>query len=242
MKNLYAKGLALLAAIALLYYFVPRFKKQTIIEQPTFEEATGPDSPGEAIAFEILKTKDPLTGDVPRQRLDYARQIQSQRFAEQKLFNREAAVPGINWTERGPDNVGGRTRAIMYDQNDPAGKKVWAAGVGGGLWFTNDITAATTVWTKVNDAFNNLAITCITQGKSFTSKNKMFFGTGEGWANPDGIRGNGIWRSLDGGATWIQLPSTINSDSFRFVQDILYVDNSGGPCGFGTPGILSCTS
>jgi photosystem II stability/assembly factor-like uncharacterized protein len=45
----------------------------------------------------------------------------------------------IDWVERGPKNVGGRTRSIVIDPNDPTGKKMWAAGVSGGLWFTNNI-------------------------------------------------------------------------------------------------------
>ena len=48
----------------------------------------------------------------------------------------------LQWEERGPNNVGGRTRAIMFDPNDNANgyKKVWAGGVSGGLWYNNDIT------------------------------------------------------------------------------------------------------
>lgn len=45
------------------------------------------------------------------------------------------------WTERGPVNVGGRTRTIMVDPNDPTGKTVWAGSVSGGLWKTTDIDA-----------------------------------------------------------------------------------------------------
>ena len=36
--------------------------------------------------------------------------------------------------------MGGRTRAAMFDPNNPSGKKVWAGGVTGGLWRNNDIT------------------------------------------------------------------------------------------------------
>jgi photosystem II stability/assembly factor-like uncharacterized protein len=48
----------------------------------------------------------------------------------------------FNYTERGPRNVGGRTRTIMVDPNDPSGKKVWAGSVSGGLWVTNNIDSA----------------------------------------------------------------------------------------------------
>lgn len=45
----------------------------------------------------------------------------------------------VHWSERGPNNVGGRTRAIMIDPNDPTGKTIWAGSVSGGLWKTTDI-------------------------------------------------------------------------------------------------------
>ena len=45
----------------------------------------------------------------------------------------------IEWIERGPSNVGGRTRTLMIDPNVPSGKKLWAGNVSGGLWSINDI-------------------------------------------------------------------------------------------------------
>jgi len=43
------------------------------------------------------------------------------------------------WQERGPLNVGGRTRTILMDPNDPSGVKVWAGSVSGGLWVAENI-------------------------------------------------------------------------------------------------------
>ena len=244
MKKLYLRVILPLSAafifIAVLLLNRSDQKKSTDLKEPA--ENTGADNPDEALFYEILKTRDPFTGEVPSERLTKARELQLQKFREQQLTGMQAPVPGIGWAERGPDNVGGRTRAVLYDFNDPTGRKVWAGGVGGGLWYTNDISAATTIWNKVSDTLNNLAISCITQGKGFMSKAKMFFGTGEGWANVDAIRGNGIWRSLDAGATWTHLLSTKDNPAFRFILDILYVDNSGGPCGIGTPGVLAATT
>lgn len=45
----------------------------------------------------------------------------------------------IKWSERGPLDVGGRTRAIMIDPNDPSGQTIWAGSVSGGLWKTTNI-------------------------------------------------------------------------------------------------------
>jgi|GEM_PF-1108778 len=55
-----------------------------------------------------------------------------------------SAAGGANniiWLERGPTNIGGRTRTIMIDPNDPTGKTIWAGSVGGGLWKTTNIDA-----------------------------------------------------------------------------------------------------
>lgn len=48
----------------------------------------------------------------------------------------------IDWNERGPRNIGGRTRTILQDPNDPAGRRFWAGSVSGGLWFINDIDSS----------------------------------------------------------------------------------------------------
>lgn len=59
----------------------------------------------------------------------------------QALLDPAAMVNDINWNERGPNNVGGRTRTIMVDPNDPTGNTVWAGSVAGGLWKTTNINA-----------------------------------------------------------------------------------------------------
>lgn len=173
------------------------------------------DRPDLAIELDILKTMDPALGVVPQDRLEIAR---AQMNAMQHQKN---AIAGVSWVERGPNNVGGRTRALMFDPNDVTKKKVWAAGVGGGLWYTNDITVASPVWVKINDLWNNIAVTCIAYNPANTLE--LYVGTGEGWSNLDAQRGAGIWKSTDGGVTWNQLANTnpaVNGD-FYFVQKIV---------------------
>ncbi len=50
----------------------------------------------------------------------------------------------IKWEERGPLNVAGRTRTMMFDPNDPSGKKLWAGSVSGGLWVAQDYDSINT--------------------------------------------------------------------------------------------------
>lgn len=158
-------------------------------------------------------TKDPVTKTVPVERLLAGYDQIKQRLSQNVNGKVLGAIPGITWVERGPNNCGGRTRAIMVDPNDITKKKVWAAGIGGGLWYTNDITVSSPVWNKVDDLLANIGISSIV----FNPVNKqiMYFGTGEGWLNADSQRGLGIWKTSDGGATWIQLSSTNNSNFYH---------------------------
>src|SRR6185437_15483765 len=122
---------------------------------------------------EFERKKDIKLNIVPVERLIEARKIKDQIITTRTTFIKNQNVPGgvnlpansisnIQWTERGPTNIGGRTRALMFDLNDAANgyKKVFAGGVDGGLWFTTDITAAPVSWHKINDFFDNIAISC----------------------------------------------------------------------------------
>lgn len=165
---------------------------------------------------EFLMTHDPATNTIPRERLLVAQAIADKKRSQMVL--QDDAVP-VYWNERGPNNVGGRTRGILIDANDPTGRTVWAAGVAGGLWRTGDIDAGTPTWIHSNDLFDNLAITTIAQDP--TATNVMYFGTGEGFGNYDAVGGLGIWRSADGGANWLRLLT-----AFDNVNKIV-IDNAG---------------
>ncbi len=158
-------------------------------------------------------TADPKTGEVPSGRLYEAWQYMQSLLGGYG----KAAIPGVQWTERGPNNCGGRTRAVCVDLNDLTRKTIWVGGVNGGLWKTTDITAAQPTWTVINDFFQNLAITYIEQAPA--NPQVMYFCTGEGNGNIDAARGLGVWKSTNGGNSWTQLAATNNS-SYHFCQKV----------------------
>ena len=171
-----------------------------------------------AMAQEVEMTKDPATNEVPRNRLmaafKYAQDLRADVANRTPLAN-------LNWVERGPNNVGGRTRAILVDANDATGNTIWAGSIGGGLWKS---TNAGMAWAPVDDFLGNMMITTLVQDP--TNANTMYFGTGEGYVFDNiGIRGFGIWKSTDGGGTWSQLSSTTGS-AFHFVHK-LAINSSG---------------
>ena len=174
-------------------------------------------------AQEFLMTRDPATGHVPRERL-----LTAYRIAQEKralMAQAELAIP-IYWQERGPNNVGGRTRGLLIDANDATGQTVWAAGVSGGLWRTSNIQAAAPTWTLTDDFFANMAITTIAQDPS--NANVLYFGTGEQGLANGVVRGMGIWRSANGGATWTLLPNTLPTafnNTFQNVNKVVVANN-----------------
>ncbi len=138
------------------------------------------------------------------------------------------------WTERGPNNVGGRTRMVMFDPNDTTHKRVFAGGVSGGLWVNDDITDVNSSWTQVG-IDDNLSVTCMAVDPN--NSQIMYIGTGELY-NPQQALGNGIWKSTDGGITWenvYQLRGTTSVSSniivpgTYFMTDIIVRDQDGDP-------------
>jgi len=182
-------------------------------------------------------TKDPSLGFVPKYRLIQANvRLLMQRKARE---NSTSQTQGFTWIERGPyadvvgaDNVNtrpgapaavtsGRIRTVWVDLADATNKTVWVGGADGGIWKTADITASPSPWTPVNDFMANLAISSICQDPINT--NIMYCGTGEKTFNSDAVDGGGVWKSIDHGATWNLLSSTIG---FWNVSKVI-CDNSG---------------
>jgi hypothetical protein len=217
-------AVACIAAIAALFFFG---RPQN---EPLSRKA---QSIKDAAEWEFERTKDPALGYPPVERLLVALEQTRQRqdlLAGQ--MSSRGAVANPRWRERGPNNIGGRTRVILIDRNDPSRKTVWAAGVAGGLWKTTDIDAQDPQWQKINDYKENMAIGAMAQDPS--NPLIMYVGTGEGFPNWDAVAGLGVFKTTDGGESWQLLPATLNGQ-FRFTRGMIvtpqghvYAANSTG--------------
>lgn len=168
---------------------------------------------------EYLLEMNPRTGRTEPEKL----------FALQEELNTETTkdIPGgayNSWEERGPNNVPGRTRAMMFDPNDATHNTVIAGGVTGGLWKNTDMENVNSQWERV-DIPENLAVSSITYDPNNTQN--MFIGTGESYV---GETGNGIWRSTDGGNSWEHVMGGSTGETY-FNGDASITVNGGSIAG-----------
>ena len=140
-------------------------------------------------------------------------------------------VPGDavdnSWVERGPTNVGGRTRAIMFDPNDATRETVFAGGVSGGLWKNTAISNANSTWTRVNIP-ENLNVSCITSDPNNTSI--FYVGTGESYTGGD-AGGDGVWKSTNRGLTWTKVFGGITGASSFISATNVTINSPSGLAG-----------
>ncbi len=193
------------------------FGKESLYESP--------DNLNGAAAYEYYRQRNPATGEIPvnirKNELAFAATLPKYNEAERS----------IQWQNRGPYNLGGRTRALALDVTNE--NIILAGQVTGGMWRSDDGGAHFTQTTQPQQLHSS---TCIAQDKRVVHTNVWYYGTGEqyGVVNAAGFSsqfaGDGIFKSTDGGHTWAQLPSTVTPDvpnplyqarSFNFVWQMV---------------------
>ncbi len=176
------------------------------------------DDPINRIIYENKRLVNPVTGEIPDnirgKELDFAKQLPK---------NSLKSSNAINWTHRGPFNVGGRTRALAIDKANE--NIILAGGVSGGMWRSANGGSS---WTKVTALDDLHSVTAIAQDPNNT--NTWYYGTGEISGNSAGTsgasyRGNGIFKSTDNGLSWTQLASTTTNVPETFNSDFQYCWN-----------------
>ena len=199
-----------------------RVKHKTFLDNSPFKETKGLTKtqrkakslpPNAYFEEEWELTMNPEKGRPTPENLEDIREQLNAEMSER--------VPGDaadnNWISRGPDNVGGRTRAIMFDPNDATNETVFAGGVSGGLWKNTNISNANSTWTRVNIPENLNISTIISDPNSSTT---FYIGTGESYVAGD-VNGDGVWKSSDSGATWTKIFGGISgATSFQSASDI----------------------
>ncbi|OED48261.1 hypothetical protein AB832_00290, partial [Flavobacteriaceae bacterium (ex Bugula neritina AB1)] len=155
-------------------------------------------------------TMNPATGKLEPEEVTKLQQRLEKELRQKKAPGDD---PNNPWIERGPNNVGGRTRALLFDPNDTTNRRVFSGGVSGGLWVNEDITSVDSEWNRVEGVASNLNVTSITVDPR--DSNIWYLATGEQYTQGT-VVGNGVYKSIDGGTTWtplnVSLSETGNTD------------------------------
>lgn len=136
-------------------------------------------------------------------------------------------VTSFAWQEQGPDNVGGRTRAICVNRLNE--NHVYAGSVSGGLFESFN---KGNNWSRVLDWDAFMYISAIVQ----TQDGTIFVGTGEGapFQEPFNVGGRGVYykNPSDPDAVWTLVPGTgsldVNELASSPVSNKLYIATTTG--------------
>ncbi len=155
------------------------------------------------------RLRNPQTGKIPsrmgRRELAFAKTLHPNVKAKQ------AGLEDLEWVQRGPNNIGGRTRAFGVDVNDS--NILLAGGISGGIFRSTDAGAN---WEKVSTINEHQGVVTLVQDTREGYTDNWYYGTGEAYGNSAGdggayYFGNGMYKSTDNGLTW--QPMGNNSDS-----------------------------
>ncbi len=171
------------------------------------------------IQYEINRLKDPSTGKIPdnmrARELAFAKTLPNDlSFFAGSRTSSSALV----WNERGPWNVGGRTRALAIDINNE--NNIIVGCVSGGIWRSIDQGVS---WVQTTPLQQCTSVSCIAQDTRTSHTNVWYYGSGEAYGNSASASyafylGNGVYKSIDSGVTWSLLPSTTTTHSTLFSQ------------------------
>lgn len=160
----------------------------------------------ERMRWEQRRLADPALGYIPdniRQReLAFAATLPND------AMDASRTAPLV-FANRGPWNVGGRTRAFGVDIANE--NRLLAGSCSGGMWLSTDGGAS---WNMTNTSSDLKNATCLVQDKRSGHTNTWYYGSGEAYgasasAQVNGYYlGDGLWKSVDNGASWQQLTAT----------------------------------
>ncbi len=122
---------------------------------------------------EFLKFHQGIRTRSDEQKPGYPANYQWSELQKAKRFSPKKSNPSartqsggngvISYTERGPGNVPGRTRGLLFDPDDAAHKTWFAGSASGGIWKTTD---AGTNWQWLTPSIPNLATTTLVMAES----------------------------------------------------------------------------
>jgi photosystem II stability/assembly factor-like uncharacterized protein len=207
-KIYFAFAIAFVVVATSLYFFNKKSSNETL----GFEgaEIGTKEDPYARQNFERMRSVSPKTGEIPHN--IFAREAaftQTLPVNQSITANKRAG----EWRQRGPHNIGGRTRAIAIDIDDS--DLIITGSVTGGIYRSED---GGETWSRAETPGVMLSVTDIIQDKREGKHNEWYACTGEIIGNLTRYPGDGIYKSTDGGKTWSGLQIEGKPQEFRHIN------------------------
>jgi hypothetical protein len=185
-------------------------------------------------AWELMRLRDPATGRIPdgvrAEELAFAATLPTRD--QMPLLAKGSALP-YGWVQRGPSNIGGRTRAFALDVTGE--DTILAGGVSSGMFRSSD---GGITWTRTTLPTQFPSVSALAQDTRAGKTATWYMGTGEllGASASGGgayYYGDGMFKSSDNGRTWTPIASMASGTPHLFdkVSDFVWrvaVDVSRG--------------
>ncbi len=202
-----------------------RLKSRQIWLQQARSAEGSKDDPEARLNYRNRMLADPATGEIPRGILRRERLFVRKIPAVSRGEGRENARKNASetWVPVGPDNVGGRTRALALDILDE--QVIMAGAVSGGMWRSED---GGITWILTTNPLSLHSVTAIAQDVRPGKEHVWYYGTGEIVGNSAGrngapYRGDGLFKSVDGGKTWQPVWTTVSGTPNHFNNQFQYI-------------------
>jgi len=212
MKTFRAPGLFVAALFTILFFpsCVEKKKQASAVPLPVkgikgdkFTDILG------AMEYEFNMLKNPVTGIIP----DGIREQELKQAHDLLALRPYTGLRAENtFSYQGPDNLGGRTRALAYDirYDGTSNRIILAGGVSGGLYKSVDDGGT---WERKSPLGDLHAVSALAQDPRVGFRDTWYYSGGEFAGNSASAtgafyRGKGVFKSVDNGETWTHLPSS----------------------------------
>lgn len=194
------------------------------LEDSDQESENPADDLAGALEYEFNMIKNPKTGRISNGTFD-AERAQANQIV--KLQSNRPDFAPASYSFIGPNNLGGRTRSVVYDvrYNGGANQTILACGVSNGVYKSNDNGAT---WVRKSQTGDHFSCTSLAQDTRAGFQDTWYYGVGEGIGNTASAvgatySGNGVYKSTDNGETWNRLPNSNTSalESFDDAADLI---------------------
>lgn len=231
MKALFLRPFHLVRGFFFIIILISSCQKRLIspgkhIERREEEEAgKGFTEFEEAMWYEFNMLKNPATGRIPDGSFDAER---AQAAAVLQSQEQNKTTSSNAYTFQGPNNLGGRTRTLVYDvrYNGTSNQTIFAGGVSGGVYKSYDNGAN---WVRKSPPGSHFSCTSIAQDTRAGFMDTWYYTVGEALGNSASVGssafylGNGVYKSTDNGESWSLLTASNpgSLETFDYWTDLI---------------------